>query len=183
MPKITIIGVRHGETPDNIKKIISGAVKCADVELTDRGLDQARQTAQTLSKRPVHHLYASDLRRAKQTAEIIAQHVNRQPVYTDLLREIDYGTAEGLDASGLTDAEILAKFGHQFNEDIPAIGARVQKFLALLAQSQNLQDGDTVVVVTHNGFLSGFRTIIGNNGQLTVQKTANAAILEWQLEL
>ena len=65
----TILLVRHGETVDNARQIMQGQTQG---ELNERGREQARQVAERLAADPVDVIIASDLRRAIQTAEIIA---------------------------------------------------------------------------------------------------------------
>ena len=79
----TLYLVRHGENRANITKEFSH--KKVDYPLTQKGVLQARQTAEYFKDRHVDEVYSSPLRRAMQTAEIIAQtkglprHHSREP--------------------------------------------------------------------------------------------------------
>src|SRR5689334_7037388 len=90
--------VRHGETDWNRARRIQGLT---DIPLNDTGRTQARDAATGL----LHQLdptvpvvvAASDLARARETAEIIAETLGAQTprLYPDL-RERGYGQAEGV---------------------------------------------------------------------------------------
>lgn len=89
-----LILVRHGETEWNRQKRYQGQT---DMELNTTGIRQAEKTAERLAQEKISAIYCSDLRRARQTAEIIA---SSQSGRTDirespLLREMDFGDYEG----------------------------------------------------------------------------------------
>jgi 2,3-bisphosphoglycerate-dependent phosphoglycerate mutase len=85
--------VRHGESTWNIAGLAQGHND--EAELTERGLRQAAAAAAQFGYRPVRAIYASDLRRAQQTAAAFAV-VLGLPVYADArLRERSLGVLEG----------------------------------------------------------------------------------------
>ena len=65
----TIFLVRHGETEDNVNQIMQGQTHG---RLTQHGREQAASVARRLANEDVAAIVSSDLRRAIQTAEIIA---------------------------------------------------------------------------------------------------------------
>src|ERR1700734_4493179 len=86
--------IRHGESTWNVADICQGHND--EAELTERGLSQAAEAAAQFGYRPVRGIYASDLRRAQQTAAAFAA-VLGLPVYADTrLRERSLGALEGL---------------------------------------------------------------------------------------
>ncbi len=92
-PTTRILLVRHGATEWNINKRAQGH---ADIDLNEEGRKQALQTARQLAEEPIEAVYASDLRRAVDTARPIAE-VHGLEVQTDgRFREIDQGEWEGL---------------------------------------------------------------------------------------
>src|SRR5436305_2326484 len=98
----TILLARHGETEWNREGRWQG---WADPPLNDAGRAQARTLAEELRTIPFDAVYASDLRRARETAVIVAA-PHAVPVLTDAgLREIDVGSW-----SGLTRSEIAKRF-------------------------------------------------------------------------
>src|ERR1700751_1440396 len=104
--------VRHGESTWNIGGLAQGDNDQA--ELPERGLRQAAEAAAQFGYRPVRAIYASDLRRAQQTAAAFAA-VLGLPVHTDArLRERSLGVLEGTanktinpSATGLADGLII----------------------------------------------------------------------------
>src|ERR1700691_6302274 len=86
--------VRHGESTWNIAGLAQGHNDLA--ELTERGLTQASAAAWEFRDQPIRAIYASDLRRALQTAAAFSV-VLGLPVFADTrLRERSLGVFEGL---------------------------------------------------------------------------------------
>ncbi|GAB5603127.1 histidine phosphatase family protein [Thermus sp. FJN-A] len=87
--------IRHGETEWNVKKRFQGHL---DVPLSPVGIGQAFRLAQRLarSRLPFDGLYASDLRRARETAEPLASVLGLPLQTSPLLREIHVGHLAGL---------------------------------------------------------------------------------------
>lgn len=89
-----IVLARHGETEWNRLGRFQGQT---DVALNDTGRAQARALGERLRGRGVGAVVASDLSRAKQTAEIAAEALGVTLLYVDAeLRERGYGVFEGL---------------------------------------------------------------------------------------
>ena len=104
--------VRHGESTWNSAGLAQGHND--EAELTERGLRQAARAAAQFGYRPVRAIYASDLRRAQQTAAAFAA-VLGLPVHPDArLRERSLGVLEGTShaaigpaATGLGDGLVI----------------------------------------------------------------------------
>lgn len=97
-----ILLLRHAETDWNLQGRCQGVT---DIELNDTGKQQAREAATHLSAKRIHAIYSSDLKRALQTAEIVAgPHQLRVGLDRDF-RELDHGVFEGL-----TFAEIRSNY-------------------------------------------------------------------------
>ncbi|HUZ42059.1 MAG TPA: histidine phosphatase family protein [Acidimicrobiales bacterium] len=92
-PQRPLVLVRHAESSWNELRLIQG--QNDEARLTDRGRQQAAAVAQELQSREFDLVVSSDLRRATETAAIIAE-VLGLAVETDrLLRERGFGVAEG----------------------------------------------------------------------------------------
>jgi len=88
-----LIAVRHGETAWNVDTRIQGHL---DIGLNATGLWQAQRAGQALADEPIAAVYASDLSRAWQTAQAIAE-PHGLAVQPDLgLRERAFGRFEGM---------------------------------------------------------------------------------------
>jgi broad specificity phosphatase PhoE len=135
----TIYLARHGETDWNAEERWQGH---ADTPLNERGRRQARELAERLADVPFAAVYASDLRRARETAEIVAAG-RALPLRIDpRLREIDVGSWQGL-----TNAEIAGR-ERSDGETLEAFRERV---LGALGEIATANDGETVLVVAHGG--------------------------------
>lgn len=86
--------VRHGQNLANLTHQFS--YKKVDYPLTELGVRQAQLTAQRFTGQPIDEIYASPLKRAVETAEIIAAGLNHLPVQiVEEFREINVGSLEG----------------------------------------------------------------------------------------
>jgi alpha-ribazole phosphatase len=100
--------IRHGQTDWNLAGRYTGQ---SDVPLNDTGREQARELAARLQPIAPDIIVASDLVRARETAEIIAASFGL-PVQTDpRLREVHQGEWEGM-----YFADIVARYAQEFAE-------------------------------------------------------------------
>jgi broad specificity phosphatase PhoE len=88
----TLYLVRHGENPANITKELS--YKLIDYSLTAKGVLQAEQTADHFKAIPLDAIYASPLKRARETAEIIAVPQGLPITLLEEFREVNVGDLE-----------------------------------------------------------------------------------------
>jgi probable phosphoglycerate mutase len=93
MQATRIIAIRHGETDWNVDTRLQGHL---DIALNEVGVWQAQRAAQALVGEPIEAIYASDLRRAWQTAQAIAEVANCPLTPHTGLRERGFGEFEGL---------------------------------------------------------------------------------------
>ena len=117
----TLYLVRHGETVDNVNRIMQGQTQG---ELTERGREQAREVASGLASVHIDAFVSSDLRRAVDTCRIIAGPHGMDVQTTPLLRERDWGGFTGRYIPDLKDAEWPADI-----ESVEALRRRAAKFL------------------------------------------------------
>ena len=87
-----LIFVRHGQSAANFERVFAGHT---DVPLTDLGRAQAAAAGEYLRRFRVDVAYASDLRRAYDTAAIIAAYHALTPIPDPAFREIYAGDWEG----------------------------------------------------------------------------------------
>jgi probable phosphoglycerate mutase len=88
----TIYLVRHGENPANLTKELS--CRKVDYPLTPKGRLQAEQTGVYFRDTPIAAIYASPLKRAIETAEIVAATHGIQITIAENFRELDLGHLE-----------------------------------------------------------------------------------------
>jgi alpha-ribazole phosphatase len=94
--------VRHGQTDWNLEGRYQGQT---DQPLNAAGLEQARQLADHLDGHHFDAIYASGLRRARATAEVIAERLGLALHIDPRLKEVNLGEWEGL-----TVPEIKARY-------------------------------------------------------------------------
>ena len=148
--------VRHGESTWNTAGLAQGHND--EAELTERGLRQAAEAAAEFGYRPVRAIYASDLRRAQQTATAFAA-VLGLPVYTDTrLRERSLGVLEGTahnsigpSVTGLADGLVVDPDARPTaGESVRDLYLRAAAFCDDLAAGLRDGSGD-VLVIAHGG--------------------------------
>ena len=155
-----LILIRHGETHWNDERRVQGGD--SDIELNDTGLEQARKLAAFLENEPVAAILSSPLRRARDTAEVIASH-HRLPVEVDQgLRELKVGELEGMSVSNLntTFSQFLMQWWQDGGstklpkgESLVELQQRAWKAVERLLEKHKTNpehnEGNTVVVVSH----------------------------------
>lgn len=90
--RTTIILARHGESVFNQNKIVQGQ---KNSELTEKGIDQALLLAKRIKKLQPTKIITSNLKRAIQTAEIVAKDLGLQINKMGNLNERNFGEYEG----------------------------------------------------------------------------------------
>lgn len=149
----TFLMIRHGESEANRGRVFAGHM---DAALQDRGLEQAKRTAEYIVRTYcVDAVYASDLRRAYDTGKCVAELLGLPVIADRDLREIDAGEWEGVKFDELVkrfpeDYGVwLHDIGHARctgGESVAHLGERVRGALLRMAAEN---DGKTVVVATH----------------------------------
>jgi len=90
---VELILARHGETVWNVEKIYRGRV---DVNLDEVGIKQAELLGKNLSNWELEAIYSSPLRRALDTANIIARYQKIGVHIAEGLIDFDYGEWQSL---------------------------------------------------------------------------------------
>ena len=161
----TIFLIRHGETVDNALQIMQGQTQG---ELNEQGKEQARQVAQRLAGEPVDVFISSDLHRAIQTAEIIAEPHGLPVITTSLLRERDWGSFTGRFIPELK--------GEVWPDDIESEPALLQRALAFLQYVTTTYPGKRVVAVGHGIINKAILAVYAGCTMREVQRMLNAEV-------
>ena len=159
MDRTQLIIVRHGQTQWNLKLIRQGHL---DSPLTEKGIAQAKALGERLMRETFTALYSSDLGRAVQTAQMIAAATGHEIVTDPRLRERHLGIFQGLNGD-----ELREKYPEEYRLHrtvgpsyvIPggeSMRQQVARNVAYLNEIAEKHLGETIVVVTHGGVLSGF---------------------------
>jgi broad specificity phosphatase PhoE len=148
--------VRHGATEANerVPYILQG--NAIDMPLSPAGEAQARDVAAFLARFPITHVYSSQLKRARQTAESIARERNIAPQVIDDLHECNVGLWEGLDWQTIHErypdehrrfVENTAETPYLGGESYGDVLRRVMPVIERLCDSHK---GESIGVVAHN---------------------------------
>ena len=154
---VKFVIVRHGFSVYNKEKRLSGQ---RDVPLDEVGISQAKCNAEyVLAHYQIDRIYSSDLCRAYKTAEPVAEALGFPITTSDQLRELFIGEWEGL-----LIAEVKEKYPEEMafyrsprpeactkgGETKGALRARALNIMAKIAAEN---DGKTVLVASHGGFI------------------------------
>lgn len=146
--------VRHAQTTWNLERRFQGQF---DVPLSAEGIRQSEAVARWLRNERVRFaaIYTSDLLRARQTAEPIAERLGLVPEPVHALREIHAGDWQGLVAAEIEELypgqlmrwrEEANDFRLPGGETVPEVQARV---LAWYNEAIKAHKGQAIVAISH----------------------------------
>lgn len=142
--------VRHGETEENRLHILQGHLPGT---LTPQGIEQVRRTAEYLVSQNItfSRIVSSDLKRAMDSAHILAKELDVPIIPMEMLRERDWGKY-----TGITIAEAKEKYYTDGRWNFPdsaetdeEIYQRAQNVLMYLKENYN---DEVILLVTHGQF-------------------------------
>lgn len=174
---------RHGETDWNRQGRYQGQL---DIPLNTKGREQARALADSLTMIGPGAIWASDLCRARETAEIVAL-PHQLPVLTHPgLREMDFGEWQGL-----TWQEVEASFPQVWprwirdpaSVQIPkaeGVEALESRFNLTLQGICTLYPGQKLIVVSHGGPIGRFLAALGAQEFWMMQGNCACHILNYR---
>lgn len=149
---------RHGQSVSNAVRRFQGA---QDVALSPLGIRQAEALGLAVGRRPIAHVYASPLERARRTAEIALTGLDLPITTVHDLRELSLGEWEGC-----TVEEIRTRPGDPYaqwvrdpvqclppgGEPLADVQARVLRVVERITAAH--PNGDDVLIVSHGGVIS-----------------------------
>jgi alpha-ribazole phosphatase/probable phosphoglycerate mutase len=163
-----ILLVRHAET--DLKGTFCGH---SDPPLNNAGRAQLPAILDAIGNRPLEIILSSDLLRARQTAEVLAQHYGAKLLLRPGLREIFFGEWEGLRWEQIEERD--PSFARAWMKSFPSLtppgGESILDFEArirneLLYMSELARDS-AVIVVTHAGVMRAMLKSQGLSDQET----------------
>lgn len=177
----TLIIFRHGQSVWNLENKFTGWV---DVELTPKGVEEAKAAGEKLKGFTFDYAYASDLKRAQNTLKIALEtsgHKPLTPTHNKALNERMYG-----DLQGLNKADTVAKYGEEQvkiwrrsydvpppnGESLKDTAARVIPYFETEIVPK-LKEGKNIVIAAHGNSL---RALI-----MYLEKMTPAQILEFEI--
>jgi len=158
---VEIIIVRHGESEANKAGTTGG-----DTDLTREGRLQAQGLAERLAGLGIEAIYCSPLKRTSQTAQPLADNINKQLIIDKRIAEVNWGDFDGKDeklfikAIGMHPRDCLDTYSYDFRsyngESSSDVEARVKSFVEDLKE----QPYKLVLVVCHGGIVRWLHYII-----------------------
>jgi broad specificity phosphatase PhoE len=170
----TLLLARHGETDWNRDGRFQGH---ADTPLNNLGREQARALAEEVAD--VDVIYSSDLRRAIETAQVVADRLGLEVRVDSRLRERSFGGWEGLTRQEIEEAfrddyerwRTGESFGAEDAESHEAFAERIEAFLAdVLARHPE----ETVLVITHGGSIRVIQAVASGLNYLRDRRSIRA---------
>lgn len=182
--KTTLILVRHGQTRWNKEKRLQGST---DIPLSKEGIRQAENVAEKLQLFPIDIILSSGLKRAVQTATIIAKKHHTAVIKRKELNERNYGKYEG---RLWKDVLALLEAKHLHMQDLSPVGGETYEVFThrvkLEVQSMILRHtGKHMLIVCHGGvirtLLQEFRQIKATGGNIGYE-IPNASVFIFIIE-
>lgn len=157
--------VRHGETDSNLKNKFLGHT---DIKINENGILQAVKLSKYFKDIKITKFYSSPLIRAKMTSEILNKNLNLNILYSDQLKERNFGIFDNLSYD-----EIKNKYEKEYNlwlsdlnyhkiengESAFDVYKRCEDFLKSLSF-----ENEKILIVTHLGIIRNILSILFKNG-------------------
>lgn len=147
-----LILIKHGETREGRKGVILGQL---NGNLSSKGKAESRKIAVVIKndkRLSPSRIISSDLKRTKQTAQIISKVLRLKIQYDKLIRERHAGSVQGKLAKDvnweLYEKKPLALRKHSGGESFSDVKKRAKKFLKKIKNTD-----DCAVVVSHSVFI------------------------------
>jgi len=180
-----LILVRHGHTSLNSPGADERLRAWLDIPLDDKGKQEAVETSEILKGYPIEVIYCSDLRRARQTAEILRRRVQAPVMATKELRPWNLGAFGGQRIKDIIPflnllnqhPDLAAPSGESFYQFYGRYSHRLKQLLALadtttghvlavthvrnlLAATTIIEDGDSAKVPVRGGPSTGTVSVV-----------------------
>lgn len=143
--------MRHGETENNVKKIVSSDP--TSNTLTEKGKEEIRKSVQMLKDFGIEMIYTSPFLRTKETARIVAEALGITPesiISDSRLGELDFGSL-----SGKPEKDFYAyreEYASHFTEPMPggeSYADAKRRFGAFIYEIESSVKNKKVLIVTH----------------------------------
>ncbi len=162
--------IRHGRTDWNAAGRLQGSI---ERDLDEVGIQQAEEVAHSLSKETFDAIYSSSMRRAQQTAQIIARPHQLDVFVEHALREGSYGTLDGMlreqfharFSSALALRRKMSfqeRFHHRLEEGIETAAEIIERVVPCLRRLCQVHPGQKLIVVTHGWVIKTLMAYLAN---------------------
>jgi len=160
-----LVLVRHGLP---VRRELTEGI--ADPELTPDGVKQAERMAEYLSSEDISAVYASPLRRARETAAPLAKMLGLQPIIEDDISEFDRNSSEYVpieELRGTNDPRWLKMIRGEWEEGHDHPDLFRKRVIAAFERIISTHSGQRVVAVCHGGVINQYLAhVLGIQTQL-----------------
>ena len=174
-----LLVARHGQTVWNAQNKICGVT---DVELSEKGIAQAKKLADALQNYHIDVILSSPLSRAIETSRIIAEKSQAALQVEELLIEQNYGIYEGTDRKNDRFLANKRNFAYKYpgGESMMQTAYRVY---GVIDKIKERYPGKTVLIVSHGGVCRIIRTYFQDmtNDEFFDYTLENGKVEEYEL--
>ena len=156
---------RHGETVDNASRLMQGQTQG---QLNATGIGQAERLRDQLADEHFDAFVASDLKRAVDTASIVAAPHGLPVVTTPLLRERDWGSFTGRYIPDLKD--------EVWPDDIEPLAALQERARQFLDFMRTEYEGKRVLAVGHGIVNKAIQAVFYGKPMSEVERMTNCEV-------
>lgn len=138
---------RHGQTEWNLENKVCGIT---NINLTDKGIEQAKYLAEKLSKCEIDIIISSPMKRAKKTSEIILNIICADIILDDRLFEQNYGIYEGAQRDNIDFQKAKKQFAIKYphGESMFQVTQRVYN---LIDEIKEKYSSKNILIISHGG--------------------------------
>lgn len=172
--------VRHGQTDYNVEHKIQGNSDAS--KLTERGVEQAKALKKELGGTEFDSMYSSPLRRALETAKILA---DANEVKTDnRLEERCFGEITGMEWEDVERRFPAIARQYEKVKDLSSVnGAETienvqERGMEFLKEVARANDGKRILVVTHSGWIKMIFAFLKGDPEVIMDNLKNCSINE-----
>lgn len=170
---------RHGQTTWNVQNKVCGIT---DVELTEKGIEQAKKLADIVKKHHIDTIISSPLKRAIKTSQIVADKNNITLQIEESLIEQNYGIYEGVDRKNKNFLDNKRNFAYRYpnGESMMQVAYRIY---GLIDKIKEQYQGKNILIISHGGICRIIRTyfIDMSNDEFFNYTLGNGKIEEYEL--
>ncbi len=145
---------RHGQTVWNAQNKVCGIT---DIELTEKGIEQAKELAATVQNYNIDIVLSSPLKRAVATSKIVADKNNIAMHIEERLAEQNYGIYEGVDRKDDSFLTNKRNFAYKYpqGESMMQVAYRIY---GLMDKIKEQYRGKNILIISHGGVCRIIRT-------------------------
>ncbi len=151
--------LRHGHSLRNVKGIASCWPEKTPLPLTEKGVEEAKKSAQEAKKNKINLIFCSDLLRTKQTARLIGKELAIRPKTDKRLREVNVGIFNGRPVNEIgqfwnskKDLSPLEYYKKRFEKPLPKgetyVGVEKRLF-SFIRETEKKHKGKNILLVSH----------------------------------